>query len=75
MKSEQVAIVASAGAATGVAIHMLGGKISTGNETWDTVIGVTIGAIVAGGSFLLSKDGFSDFGIGGGVGYMAASVF
>lgn len=68
MKSEEVALVATAGAVTGMEL------VSFGVKTQNAVVNFAIGAAVAIGSWYFSHDGISDFGIGLGAGYALGSV-
>ena len=68
MKSEEVAVVATVGAVTGVEL------VSLGVKTQSTIMNFAIGAAVAVASWYFSKDGISDFGIGLGAGYALGSV-
>ena len=66
--AEHVAIIASAGAITGVAANDLGFK------TTNTLVNFGAGVVVAVASWYFDHDGISDFGIGLGAGYAVASV-
>ena len=66
--AEHVAIVASAGAITGVAVNELGIKTS------NTLVNFVAGVAVAVAAWYLEHGGVSDFGIGLGAGYAVASI-